>query len=167
MKRGFTLIEVLLAMAIFVAGVTAILGMFQFGGGLERTSRSYSELAPAIRPLVERLKYEAWQTDPTGSFAGLREYIAEPVPGAKGYKFDLMLYPEGAFPATRLAEIHIWRGKPERVVARVPFMLPRRVPVARRLQDSSQNASSRSALPSGPMALPSSCSINTSSRSQP
>jgi hypothetical protein len=139
MKRsGFTVVEVMLAMAIFITGITAILGMFQFGGGMERSARSHAELAPVIQPLVESLKAEAWRTDSSGAFVGLHEYVGEPVPHAPAYSFDLFVLPAEVFPAGQRAELRIWRGTPERVAARVTFLLPRRIPVARRLAELPQ-----------------------------
>ena len=136
-RQGFTLIEVMLAMAIFITGITAILGMFQFGGGMERSARAHAELAPVIKPLVESLKERAWRTDSSGAFIGLREFLGEPVPGAQAYSYDLMVLPADDFQEAQRAELRIWRGQPDRVVTRITFLLPRRIPVARRLAELS------------------------------
>lgn len=132
-RRGFTLIEVLLAMAIFAVGVSALMGMFQFGGSMESEARAYAELAPAINTVLEDVKANAWRLDRSGAIAGLREYHAEPVPGAPGYRYDL-LADAGGDAELRRAALVFYRSSPEHPVARVEFLLPRHVPLQRRLQ---------------------------------
>ena len=59
-RAGFTIVEVLLAMGLFLFGISALLGMFQIGGGFEGSARTHAELAPAIEPLIEQIREEAW-----------------------------------------------------------------------------------------------------------
>ena len=129
-RAGFTLVEILVAMAIFLFGVSAVLGLFQVGGGYEQDARSRAELAPAVEPLVAALKAEAWATDPEGA-AVLRERRGEPVPGAPGYRYDLVVEEAGPMPALRRASVRFYRRSPERVLARAGFLLPQRIPVDR------------------------------------
>ena len=127
---GFTLVEILVAMAIFLFGVSAVLGLFQVGGGYEQDARARAELAPAIEPLLTTLRAEAWALDGEGSVA-LLERRGEAVPGTSGYRYDLVVEPAGEMPALRRAEVRFYRRSPERVLARVGFLLPQRIPVAR------------------------------------
>ena len=133
--RGFTLIEVVIAIAIFMFGITAILGMFQVGGNLEQNARVHAELAPAVEPLVARIRQQAWMVDRQGKVTGLREYRGEAVPGAPGYRFDLVVRPAGENPALRHAELRFYRKSPDRILTRVPFLLEREVPITRVLKD--------------------------------
>ncbi len=132
---GFTLIEVLLAMGLFLLGITALLGMFQFGGGMEHAARTHAELAPAIEPLVARLKKDAWLLDASGNANELRNYFDQPVPGAPAFLYALEVEAVGDNPFLRKANLHFYRKDPERIEARVSFLLPRQVPVDRRLAE--------------------------------
>lgn len=131
---GFTILEVIIAIAIFMFGITAILGLFQVGGNLEQSARVRAELAPAIEPLIAELRRDAWLLDASGAPTGLREYVGTEVPGASGYRFDLIVRPPGENPALRRAELRFYRKSPERVLSRVSFMLERDVPIERRIK---------------------------------
>jgi prepilin-type N-terminal cleavage/methylation domain-containing protein len=53
--RGFTIIEVLLAMAILLFGMTAVLGLLMFGAGLSRTALLRTTAASAIEAVAADL----------------------------------------------------------------------------------------------------------------
>ncbi|MBC8327398.1 MAG: prepilin-type N-terminal cleavage/methylation domain-containing protein [Planctomycetes bacterium] len=131
-RRGMTLIEVLVAMAIFLFGVTSLLGLFHFGGDQEQRARTHAELAPQIEQLVESLVADAWLLEDDGSVLRLRSVTAQPVPGAPAYHYDLRVADAGD-PDLRRAELSVWRSSPERPVVGVAFLLPRAVPMERRL----------------------------------
>lgn len=132
-SAGMTLVEVLIAMAIFIFGISAILGLFQLGGGLEQRARVEAELAPAIEPLVAQLRAETWRQDAAGGWLPPVERRGETVPGAADYRYDLVVYPAAAAqPDLVRAELRIWRSTPERVLVQTAFLLPRRIPVDRR-----------------------------------
>jgi len=132
--QGFTLIEVVIAIAIFMFGITAILGLFQVGGNLEQDARVHAELAPAIEPLVDYVRQNAWIVDKNGKTTGLRELKGEVVPGASGYRYDLVVRPEVDNPFLRRAELRFYRKSPDRVLTRVTFLLEQDVPIARFLE---------------------------------
>ena len=133
-RNGFTILEVVIAIGIFMFGITAILGLFQVGGNLEQSARVRAELAPAIEPLIAELRRDAWLIDAAGEPTGLREYIGTIVPGASGYRFDLVVRPPGDNPALRRAELRFYRKSAQRVLTRVSFMLERNVPIERLTQ---------------------------------
>lgn len=134
-RAGLTLVEVLIAMAIFIFGVTAVLGLFQLGGGLEARARVEAELAPAIEPLIATLRAETWRQDAQGSWLPPVPPSGQPVPGATEYRYDLMVYPGPVDrPDLVRAQLRFWRTAPDRVLATSSFLLPRRIPVERRLQ---------------------------------
>lgn len=136
--QGFTIVEVLLAMGLFLFGISALLGTFQIGGGMEASARTHAELAPAIEPLVAQIREEAWLLDGSGQPTQTRQYFDEPVPGVPGFKYALYLPPEGGNASLPLAELHFYRRDPERIEARVSFLLPRRVPTERRLAETNR-----------------------------
>jgi len=132
-RSGMTLIEVLIAMAIFVFGISAILGLFQLGGGLEMRARVEAEIAPSLEPLVARLRAETWRQDAQGAWLPPVERRGEPVPGAPDYRYDLVVYPASVDrPDMVRAQVRIWRLAPDRVLTQASFLLPRRIPVERR-----------------------------------
>jgi hypothetical protein len=133
-RNGFTILEVVIAIGIFMFGITAILGLFQVGGNLEQSARVRAELAPAIEPLIAELRREAWLTNAVGEPTGLREYIGTDVPGVPGYRYDLIVRPPGDNPALRRAELRFYRKSAQRVLTRVSFMLERDVPIERLTQ---------------------------------
>ena len=134
-RAGMTLIEVLIAMAIFIFGVTAVLGLFQLGGGLEARARVEAELAPAMEPLIRTLGEETWQQDPQGNWLQPASPSGATVPGAPDFHYDLMVYPGPVdHPELVRAQLRFWRTAPDRVLAQASFLLPRRIPVERRLQ---------------------------------
>ncbi|MFQ5748408.1 MAG: prepilin-type N-terminal cleavage/methylation domain-containing protein [Planctomycetota bacterium] len=136
--RGFTLLEVLIAMALFLFGMMGLLALFQTGGNLEASAHAHARLAAAIEPLVRDLRADAWRLDPSGSVAGLREIRGEPVPGALGYHYELRVEPPGEDASLRRAVLVFYRNTPERPVERLAFLLPRRVPLSRRLEPPRQ-----------------------------
>jgi len=133
-QHGFTLIEVVIAIAIFMFGITALLGLFQVGGNMEQDARVHAELAPSVEPLVDYVRQNAWIIDAKGKVTGLKEMKGETVPGASGYRYDLIVRPAGDNPALRRAELRFYRKSPDRVLSRVTFLLEETVPIARYLE---------------------------------
>jgi len=134
-NQGFTLVEVALAMALFLFGITALMGLFQFGGGLEASARAHAELAPALETVSRQLREEAWMLSPTGAISGLREIKGEPVPGAPGYHYDLVV--ETSQVAVPRALVRFYRKDPARVEASMAFLLPPEISLQRRLNPTS------------------------------
>jgi prepilin-type N-terminal cleavage/methylation domain-containing protein len=54
-REGFTIIEVLIAMAILLFGMTAVLGLLMFGAGLSRTALLRTTAASAVESVVADL----------------------------------------------------------------------------------------------------------------
>ncbi len=131
-RRGMTLIEVLLAMTIFVFGITSLLGLFHFGGDLSQRARAHGELAPALRPLLADVRRRAWRLDASGHASGTREFRALDVPGVPGFHYDLTVE-DASDPAFRHARLRFWRNDPEKAVTELEFLLTPRVPLDRRL----------------------------------
>ncbi|MCH2112725.1 MAG: prepilin-type N-terminal cleavage/methylation domain-containing protein [Planctomycetes bacterium] len=132
-SNGMTLVEILLAMSIFVIGLSAVMGLFHFGGGLEQDARMRAQIGPVLEDLVAEVRANAWLLDQSGQITGLKSFLAEPVTGAPGYNYQVVATP-GDDPDLFVALLTVYRGTPERPLAEVPFLLPRRVPVERRLE---------------------------------
>jgi prepilin-type N-terminal cleavage/methylation domain-containing protein len=65
-RAGFTIIEVLVALAILVFGMTAILGMLTFGAGLTRTALLRTSAAAASQAVVADLEETLFPPNPAG-----------------------------------------------------------------------------------------------------
>lgn len=68
-RAGFTIIEVLVALAILVFGMAAILGMLTFGAGLTRTALLRTSAAAASQAVVADLEETLFPPN-TGGAAG-------------------------------------------------------------------------------------------------
>lgn len=126
---GFTLLEVLMAIAIFLFGISALLGLFQVGGNFEQEARVRAELTPALEPLIAEIREAAWRGDRQGNVTALNSLLNQEVPGTDGYRYDLIVHPEGSNPALRRAELRFYRKSPDRVLTRVSFLLERTIPI--------------------------------------
>ncbi|MEL6712922.1 MAG: hypothetical protein AAFP86_04070, partial [Planctomycetota bacterium] len=66
-SAGFTLIEVVLAGALFVLGVSMILGVFNFGSALTRTAELRSVGSAAVDAIARDLEENLFPLLPDGS----------------------------------------------------------------------------------------------------
>ncbi|HJM39246.1 MAG TPA: prepilin-type N-terminal cleavage/methylation domain-containing protein [Planctomycetota bacterium] len=132
-QHGFTIVEVLLAMALFVVGMTAIMGLFHFGGGLEQEARTHAELAPLLPIVVEEARRKAWDLDDSGNLVGPQKLEGIPVTGAPGYKYDLEVVSSDD-PDLGRATLLLYRKSPDRPSTTLRFLLPRKVTLERRLE---------------------------------
>lgn len=55
-QRGFTLIEMIVAMGILVVGVSSILALLSFGATLQQTAESRNEAALAAAQVIDELR---------------------------------------------------------------------------------------------------------------
>ena len=128
-KNGFTIIEVIVAIAIFMFGISALLGLFHVGGNFEQKARVHSELTPAIEPLVEYIQENAFRYDALSNAYQLNTFIDQPVPGSPNYKYELWVEPSSNNSDVFRAQLRFYRKSPDKVVVRVPFVLLRQVPI--------------------------------------
>ncbi|MBC8370178.1 MAG: prepilin-type N-terminal cleavage/methylation domain-containing protein [Planctomycetes bacterium] len=133
-KSGFTIIEVLVAISIFMFGISALLGLFHVGGNFEQQARVNAELAPAIEPLINDLQRTAFTYDALTNSYQLMQFVGEQVPLAPAYKYDLFVEPISGRSNMRNAQLRFYKKSPERVLSRVSFVLLRQVPISLQLQ---------------------------------
>ena len=129
---GMTLIEVLLAMGIFLVGITALLGLFHYGGGLAQKARSHAAIAPLLSSLVEEVRLQAFALNSNGTIGVMREFNHRPVSGAPGYHYQVEAKPTND-PVLYQATMLVYRDSPERPAVTLRFLLPKQVSVVRRL----------------------------------
>ena len=115
-RGGFTLIEVVLAMGLFLLGMTSILGLLSFGAALARTAELRSAAASAVQAVMADLEerlFPLLQDPATGAFlVGEPEPIAErAVTGQIGLVYSAKATAEPA-ESSRAADVE--RGGPRR-----------------------------------------------------
>jgi|GEM_PF-868994 prepilin-type N-terminal cleavage/methylation domain-containing protein len=133
-RSGFTIIEVIVAIAIFMFGITALLGLFHVGGNFEQQARINAELAPAIEPLIADMQRSAFSYNYKTNTYTLNTFVDQVVPMAPAYKYELWVEPSDGNPNYRRAQLRFYKKSPERVLSRVSFVLPRYVPISIQLQ---------------------------------
>ena len=133
-QSGFTIIEVIIAIAIFMFGITALLGLFHVGGNFEQQARVNAELAPAIEPLVAEIQRKAFSYDSKTSTYTLNTFVDQVVPLAPAYKYELWVEPPSGNPEFQRAQLRFYKKSPERVLSRVSLVITRHVPISIQLQ---------------------------------
>lgn len=138
-RAGFTLIEVMVAMAILVVGMTTILGLLSFGLALHRTSSERADASRAAEAVVAQLRRELFT--PKSLKDGLApanppEIVAErPVPGDEGLFYTAKLHENPKLAGEYFAEIEIsWKEKGRRRFQSFRTILLQEIPFAERLK---------------------------------
>jgi prepilin-type N-terminal cleavage/methylation domain-containing protein len=135
-RSGFTIIEVVIAIAIFMFGISALLGLFHVGGNFEQQARVNAELAPAIEPLISDIQRTAFSYDYSTNQYRLKTFVDEVVPLAPAYKYELWVEPITSNANMRRAQLRFYKKSPERVLSRVSFVLLRQVPISIQMQNN-------------------------------
>jgi prepilin-type N-terminal cleavage/methylation domain-containing protein len=80
-RAGFTLIEVLVALAILLFGMCAVLGLFTFGAALTRTAQLRTIGSSAVEAVVADLQETLFPLDAQGEAGEPRPIQERSVPG--------------------------------------------------------------------------------------
>lgn len=90
---GFTLIEVVLAAGLFVAGMSMILGVYSFGSAMSRTAELRSVSAATVDSIMADLSGSLFPPLASG-YAGPPVAIEDrPVPGRRGVTYSVEARP--------------------------------------------------------------------------
>jgi prepilin-type N-terminal cleavage/methylation domain-containing protein len=92
-RRGFTIVEVVLAMAVLLIGMTAILGLLSFGAALARTAALRTSAAAAIDAVVADLEATLFPMESDGSAGEPQEIEGRSVPGHPGIVYSAVATP--------------------------------------------------------------------------
>lgn len=140
-RSGFTLIEVVLAMGIFLIGAAAILGFLTFGAALAQTAGLRTLSAEAIEAVVADLEENLFTLDEDGRVGEARELLDRPVPGYPELVYSVRTAEdESAEPETSASpEVRVdveikWKGGAARRGRRVSVLLLKEVPFGERLR---------------------------------
>ncbi|MEM8712255.1 MAG: hypothetical protein AAGG01_14995 [Planctomycetota bacterium] len=114
---GFTLIEVLLAAGLLVAGMSMILTTFNFGSAMSRTAELRSLASGTVEALMHDLEESLFQMNEDGTVGEPNPNKDRPVPGRKGVVYSVVTRgnPESVDPA----EVGFGAGLPREYVVEV------------------------------------------------
>jgi len=108
-EKGFTLIEMVVAMGILLVGMTSILALLAFGLAVHRTSAKKAETALVVEGIVHRLPQLVFPKDPDKP---ARSLGSRPVPGHPGLVYSVEVEPNQESPGEYLAQIRLqWKEK--------------------------------------------------------
>lgn len=88
-RGGFTLIEVLLAAGLLVAGMSMILGVFNFGSAMSRTAELRSLASGTIEAIMHDLEESLFLINDDGTVGEPRVILERPVPGRTGVVYSV------------------------------------------------------------------------------
>lgn len=138
---GFTILEVLLAMAILLMGLGVILGLLSFGAALTRTAGLRTSAAQGIDAVLADLEETLFPLDADGGAGEPLAIVDRPVPGHPRLTWSASAVPnpEGptrnGVPVEYRVDVEIgWRAGGERHVKRFTTLLLREVPFGERLR---------------------------------
>lgn len=128
--RGFTLVEMMIAMGILVVGVTSVLGLLTFGAALQRTAERRTEAALVAAQVVADLRdsFDAQASGPAEQPAVLRFEPA--IAGHPNLRATVQLRRNPELEGEYVAEIALrwlergrWRSETYRTIVQreVPF----------------------------------------------
>ena len=88
-RAGFTLLEVILAAALLAAGMSMILGVFNFGSALTRTAELRAMSAGTVEALVHDLEETLFELRDDGTVGEPIAIVDRPVPGRPGVLYSV------------------------------------------------------------------------------
>ena len=134
--RGFTLLEMLVAMGLLTVGLTSILALFSFGAALLRTSRERERAAIAVEAIRADLAAGLFPLEPDGTVGDAPAVEDRPVPNDPRLRYSARLEESPGLPGEVRVEILLTfreKGKSRSEVYRT--ILLKEVPFARRMRE--------------------------------
>ncbi len=108
-RRGFTLIEVVLAMGILVMGMTVILSLLTFGAALTRSAATRTRASTVIESVIGDLEQSLFPLEQDGTVGDPPEVIeGRLVPGVVGVVYDARTRPNPDDPNEYLVNVEVW-----------------------------------------------------------
>lgn len=86
-RAGFTILEVLVAMAILLVGMSAVLGLLTFGAALTRTAELRNEGSMAVEAVLADLEESFFPLDPQGGLQDPQPIVDRPLAGLVGLAY--------------------------------------------------------------------------------
>lgn len=136
-QRGFTLAEMLAALAILLFGVTALLGALSASVGQRRTTDARHELAALCELAMQRVQYESIRSRTGDSSPFDLEFVPlvdQPVPGFPGMTWSAQAIEDESRPELWMVRIEAsWLDDGEPVTAEFLRVVPRQLPLRDRV----------------------------------
>ena len=140
-RRGLSLIEVVLALAILAVGLTSVLALFSFGAGVASNANLQAEAASSLDFIVADLEERLFLQDENGRWLEPRPIENAPVPGNErlSYSAKPERDPRGELgpgrPVLYRVDIQIsWRSQGVDRAVEVSVLLPQTIPFGERLR---------------------------------
>ncbi|HUR26611.1 MAG TPA: hypothetical protein VM509_00375 [Planctomycetota bacterium] len=98
-RAGFTIVEVVIAMGLFLLGMSCVLGLLSFGAALTRTASLRNESASAIEAVVADLEEHLFPLVKQGDSVTVgppAEIVDRPVPGRPDVTYSAKATPDPA-----------------------------------------------------------------------
>ena len=136
-ESGFTLAEMLAALAILLFGVTALLGALSSSINQRRTTDARHELTALCELAMHRVRYESIRATSEGAGPTDLEFVPltdQEVPGFPGMTWSATATEDLNFPLLWLVKIEAsWLDDGEEVVAEFLRIVPRQLPMRDRV----------------------------------
>lgn len=137
---GFTLTEMLVALAILVFGLTALAGSMTAGVSQRRGTEMQLRAVNMVDFVVRDLRESYFQTHAPDS-GPLPDTQVTDIPGYPGMKYQVKFFEDPDNPLVVLARIAIsWREQGEKVAERFDRVLIRETPFSHRISDLQENS---------------------------
>ncbi|MBK8100247.1 MAG: prepilin-type N-terminal cleavage/methylation domain-containing protein [Planctomycetes bacterium] len=136
-EAGFTLAEMLVALAILLLGMTALLGSLGRSIGQRRTTEARLQTAQLVEQAVLRVRQEVVRSPgaETDLDLQLQPLADQTTPGFPGMKWSATAQLDDARPDVWLITIDVdWMEEGELVRERFLRILPRQLPLSARVQ---------------------------------
>ncbi|MBL8755509.1 MAG: prepilin-type N-terminal cleavage/methylation domain-containing protein [Planctomycetes bacterium] len=137
-EAGFTLAEMLAALAILLFGVTALLGGLTTSVGLRRTADARLELCAACDYAMHRVQHEAIVSPTGGGLPNELEFkplLDQPTPGFPGLTWSAKATTDETRPFLWLVTLTFrWFDASEEITTEFLRVLPRQLPLRERVR---------------------------------
>lgn len=138
---GFTLLEVILSASLLAAGMSMILGVFNFGAAVVRNAELRSLSASSVEALISDLEENLFELRADGSVGEPALIVDRPVPGRPGVRYTVDATPNTAMLDAQglsreyVVEISVsWSAAGVRRAARWSTIMLREVPFGARMR---------------------------------
>jgi len=133
LQDGFTLVEMMLALAILVFGVSALAGSLLTGVGMRRGSEMRFRADALVNQAIHRIQEEEFPRS-LDSGEPLQSFTVEEPPGYSGMEYTVDFVKDLERPGLVLAKIKVsWADQGERMGETFERILVLRVPFSRRV----------------------------------